>query len=473
MSALTLFTPGSAIPKSTEMHLPSKTTEKPTTNERRVSLPAAVIRKGQHMSKAAGHTSEVLLTQSLDTETSENATVAMNTPATREADEAWSGMVSSLRASASGANTTPIIRKQPNEARSDNGALTSSALATTTSAATRPANEARPDIQSPTNTSNTRSFASASIQSRYPLYTCAHWARGLECYFGRDCAYEHYHTGVVSSSIPRREITCAFWAKGKCRKSADQCKFVHAETRYIAGNPGQPPARLSPDDILESVRKETRPGNPLVEDAVYINQSGQDALSKPDQEQGAIPTKKWELTCWFWLFQTPPCRNRGRDCLWSHTEQEYVAPKHKGETPILYKHALEQIYGGSSSNTRSQLPMLDGAREYDDEPLSMLQASSPPRSARVRQDTDGNNIGRTVLPDLSVRRGTQTFGGANSKVSKVVSSLSCHMTRFTSQFQFQISLSTSILATFKQTSQFFPMISCFMSSAHRNPIGRC
>jgi len=211
----------------------------------------------------------------------------------------------------------------------------------------------------------------------------------------------------------------------------------------------------------------------VVEDAVYTNHSGQDAVSKPEQKQGAIPTKKWELTCWFWLFQTPPCRHRGRDCLWSHTEQEYVAPKHKGETPILYKHALEQINGGSSSNTRSRLPMLDGAREYDDEPLSMLQVSSPPHNARVRQDKDGNNIGRTVLPDLSIRRGTQSFEGANPKVSKVVSSLSCHMTRFTSQFQFQISLSTSILATFKQTSQSFPMSSCFMSSAHRNPVGRC
>jgi len=266
------------------------------------------------------------------------------------------------------------------------------------------------------------------------------------------------------TNIPHTETTCAFWAKGGCVKPANKCRYVHVQTRYLASH-ARYPTRLRPGDIVDGARQDSRPGSAVgPRDAISTNQTQQDAAAKRKQEQDAadptIPTKKRELTCWYWLSEAP-CRYSDRECLWSHTEHEYVAPRFKGGPPLPYEHALEQMYGGSSSNIRSRLPMLNGAGEYDDEPISMPQASSSPRGARARQDTVRDNINRTMLPDLSVRQGAQTLAGNNPKVSKVVSSLMSHDT-----FDESVSVSDLTLdfssETYKQSSQFFPMISCFI-----------
>jgi len=176
------------------------------------------------------------------------------------------------------------------------------------------------------------------------------------------------------------------------------------------------------------------------QDATLKREQEQDAVSKRGHGEDVIPKKKGELTCWHWLFQTPPCRFSSRICRFAHAEKKYVAPNYTGGTAISYKQAMEQLRGWPISDEYfSRLPTLDGARDYEDEPLPRLQPTSPPHEPRALRDLGVDNMDRIVLPDLSVRQGTQSTAGDILKVSKVVSSPG-HMIWFTSHtsIQFQI-----------------------------------
>jgi len=375
------------------------------------------------------------------------------------------------------------------------------------------------------------SLANDTRQSQYPLYTCQQWARGSDCRWGRDCAFEHYNTGHLLSNgnnhIPHTEVTCAFWAGGGCVKPANQCKFVHGETRYLASNSGHLPSRLYPNDISERARHDLRKREQddisrrrserdemqtrrqeqdaalkrqqdqdmalkrqqeqaaalqrqqeqdaalqrkQEQDVALRRQQEQDTASKRQQEQEAalrrqqqqesalqrkqeqddvfkrgqeqdvIPKKKGDLTCWHWLFQTPQCRFPSKVCRFAHAEKKYVAPNYTGGTPISYKQAMEQLRGWAISDEYfSRVHMTDGGAEaHEDEALSMPYSTSLPHEPRALRDTGIDNLRDNVLPDVSVRRGTQSTADDNLKVSKIVSSFSCHMTWCTSHIQFQI-----------------------------------